>query len=277
MHAWLASHGDIFMAQKEAHYFNTDHKNRPITCVGDYQALFHGAGDEHLIVGETSVRYLYSKEAVANICNYNPAARFVVLLRNPIELAPSWHNQIANSAHNTNENVGNFAQAWRLQTSRKQGRDIPENCKEVAMTYYGDVCKLGEQLQRVYSLVAKDRVHIIFYEDLAANPRKIYLGVLDFLQIADDGKSEFSHANKAKNNRFINKTDHELSVLLGKIKRKIGIRRGFGIAGFLLRKNAEGRKPLPLSAKMHQTLADYFAEDIALLASLTKRDLSHWR
>src|SRR5262245_35065298 len=65
--AWLADHPDIFMSPtKEPHYFNTDHK-RYLNSLAGYEQLFEDATDRHSAVGEASVWYLYSANAVENI------------------------------------------------------------------------------------------------------------------------------------------------------------------------------------------------------------------
>ena len=78
---------------KEPHFFNTDDK-RSITSRDSYEALFRDAHADHAAVGEASVWYLYSAEAVKNIKDYAPDAKFIVMLRNPIDMAPALHEEL---------------------------------------------------------------------------------------------------------------------------------------------------------------------------------------
>lgn len=271
MDEWLRSHPSVYMAKKEPHYFNTDHQNRFITTLNDYQALFSLVTDQHIAVGETSVRYLYSREAVAGILNYNADAKFIVMLRDPIDMVYSWHNQVYFSDM---EDVGDFESAWALQEQRLQGMCIPVRCSEVKMLFYGPVCRLGEQLERLYAQVPAAQIHYLFFDDLKANPGQIYRSVLEFLGVADDGKSDFSVLNPAKTYRI-----HTLkSVLpwLGKMKAGLGISRGFGILEWVRKKNRIVKKRAPMSMQMRRILIDYFVDDIELLSRLTGRSLDHW-
>lgn len=275
MDMYLASHPSIFMAKKEPHYFNTDHKNRKIKNLTDYQALFAGATDTHLAIGEASVRYLYSEDAVANILNYNPDAKFIVMLRNPIDMAYSWHNQLYS---NTMENQRDFKNAWQLQNKRKCGEQIPLKCREVKMLYYGKVCSLGEQLQRLYTQVPAERVHLIFFDDLAQNPRQVYQNVLRFLAVPEDNKQDFVIYNPAKTYRLDFLKDSLPKVLsqLGSIKIKLGIKHSFGLLERMRFKNIKTQQRVPLSPKIRQTLINYFCDDIALLSQITGRNLDSW-
>lgn len=271
MDEWLREHPRIYMAEKECHYFNTSIKGRTITHLDDYHRLFAAATKQHLSIGETSVRYLYCTEAVANILNYNPHAQFIVLLRNPVDMVYSWHNQVYLSGL---ESVRDFETAWHLQEKRAAGECVPHRCREVKMLYYGKVCSLGAQLQRLYTQVQPKRVHLIFFEDLQKNPRPTYLDVLDFLGVPDDGKQKFKRHNPAKTYRF-----HSLKNLpqrLGKLKTKMGLRKGFGILTFLSAKNITVKQRAPLSPQMRRMLALYFKDDIDLLSRLSARNLHHW-
>src|SRR5271155_1273220 len=65
---------------------------------------------------------LSSSEAVRNILSYQPKARFIVTVRNPVEMAPALHGEMLFSGH---ENVHDFSAAWDLQGERRQGRQLP--------------------------------------------------------------------------------------------------------------------------------------------------------
>ena len=52
----------------------------------DYSELFADAADGQLL-GEASVFYLFSERAVPNILRDSPDACFIVMLRNPIDMA----------------------------------------------------------------------------------------------------------------------------------------------------------------------------------------------
>ncbi len=272
MAAWLAEHPSIYMSPiKEPHYFNTDHNNGSIENFSKYHALFDAATEENLVVGEASAAYLSSNEAVPNILRYNPAARFVVMVRNPIDMAYSFHDQLL---FNDLEHVQDFAEAWRLQGERAAGKCVPSNCPEPKFLLYGEMCRLGAQLQRLYSRVSPERVHVVVFDDLKANPRQAYQRVLAFLGFPDDDRQDFTTHNPAKERR--SHMVRRVVEWLGQGKKRLGITKGFGVLNAIENKNMRVRQRPPLKPETRRTLIDYFQDDIQLLGVLLGRDLSRW-
>ena len=128
---------------KEIDYFNFDRIKRYKDNLARYEGFFAGATDKHIVVGEASTAYLRSDVAVEEILRYAPEAKFAVCLRNPVEMAISWHNQAINEAW---ENELDFERAWRLQDERRMGRHVPWLCPDVRDLLYGDVCRVGAQM-----------------------------------------------------------------------------------------------------------------------------------
>ena len=92
LHTYLNSHSQITMSHpKEPHYFSTDIENGGIRNKEKYEDCFSHSDGNAVAVGESSTLYLYSKVAVQNICKYNKDAKFITMIRNPIEIARSFH------------------------------------------------------------------------------------------------------------------------------------------------------------------------------------------
>lgn len=237
----------------------------------DYEEYFADAGSQHRAVGEGSVWYLYSKIAVPQIEEYCPAARYIVCLRNPVEMAYSLHEQKIVTGH---EHIRDFAQAWKLSDARLNGEMISRWCPEPSHLAYGTACKLGEQLQRLYSVVPRERVLTVLLDDVKENPRRVYLEVLRFLGVDDDGKTEFKIENTAKELRSA--PLRKFVLAMGWIKRFLGIRKGLGILQAIDRNNLNYRAREKMDTQLKRDLEIYFNQDIALLETLLGRDLSAW-
>jgi len=190
---WLGEHQKIFMSPiKEPHFFNSDDR-QAITTLKDYEALFRGASEEHIAVGEASVWYLSSANAVTAILRYQPEPKFIVMLRNPIEMAPALHGEMLLSGL---EYEHEFSMAWGLQEQRRQGRRIRDSWARRRFLN-GEICSLGAQLERLYKIVSSDRVLTAILDDIRADPRHEYLRVLQFLEVPDDGRLDFPVHNPA--------------------------------------------------------------------------------
>jgi len=269
--AWLAEHPDIYMSPtKEPHFFNTDHR-RFLSSIEGYERLFEGATSRHAAVGEASVWYMYSAEAVRNILDYNPDAKFIVMLRNPIDMAPSLHEELVFTGR---EDVTDFATAWGLQEARRTGAQLPRMAWEPKYLQYGDLCSLGAQLDRVLESVQRHRVKQVFLDDLKVDPQRIYREVLGFLGVADDGRSDFRALNQAKARRW--PALLKLSFAAITVKKALGVEGGLGLWRHVDNANRVDRTRKPIDAKMRSMLRDYFRADIGQLARLTGRDLAAW-
>ena len=267
---------------KEPHFFNTDHPNHRITSEwDDYLQLFADARPEQRWLGEGSVWYLYSHAAIPAIHACNPQARLIVFLRNPVEMVHSLHAQLI---HSTDEDVFDFDKAWALQDARRQGRSLPRNCRTPEHLQYRDVCSLGAQLERLYTVFPREQVKLVFLDDVKADVRQVYLDVLEFLGLPDDGRRDFPVVNANKHRRFFwfaerLKNPTPTMRKIWKIGKPI-LGRHEGIAHKMLVKLDElTTRVAPrthVSAATRHMLEHAFADDIALLERLTGRDLSHW-
>jgi len=115
MYHYLRQHDQIFMPdEKEPHYFGEDLKKRPdkfIDNEDEYLNLFKDAKPDQKL-GEASTFYLYSKSASREIKEYNPDAKIIIMLRNPIDFLNSLHSQLLFSG---NEDEPDFEIAMELE------------------------------------------------------------------------------------------------------------------------------------------------------------------
>lgn len=268
---WLSEHPNIFMSpEKEPHFFNTDDR-RGVTTLDQYENLFRNTRKEHIAIGEASVWYLSSSEAVSNILKYNPDARFIVMVRNPIEMAPALHGQMLLAGL---ESVRDFSKAWYLQEERRQGRRLPAFSWTRRRFLYGDICSVGAQLEKLLSVVSANRVLVIILDDLGVDPHREYLRVLKFLDCPDDERLEFPVYNTAVNLRWVALT--RFFGCLSEIKCRLGMLSHTGLAAPLNRINQFCEPRPKLSAAMEAALKKYFRGDVERLSRLLDRDLRSW-
>ena len=276
---YLSAHPRVFMCHpKEPHYFAMDIPGyRCVDNLRDYQSLFQGAPD-YLAAGEASVFYLYSEVAATEIRKNIPSARLLIMLRNPLDLAAAMHAQALLSRE---ENVTDFARAWRLCEERRRGHEVPHYCRDAKILFYDQLALLGHQLQRLLTVFPENQVRWWFYDDFADNPGKVYREILAFLSVPDDGRREFPAVNARRRARsqtlaqFTQKTPKILLRTAMQLKRHLGIPR-WGVRAALRRANfvpaSRPALPPPLRAEMRA----YFAPDIRLLQAITGRNLDHW-
>ncbi|SFM52177.1 Sulfotransferase family protein [Ectothiorhodospira mobilis] len=271
---WLAEHPQVhFCAIKEPQFFNYDYGFRRPMTLRQYEKLFSGATALHRVICEASTRYLYSRTAVPAILSYVDHPRFIVMLRHPVSMAPSLHGQAIFSG---DEDEPDFEKAWALQERRMHGDCIPKRCRDPQLLQYGKLCKLGEQLQRLYRLVPREKVHVIHLERIQDSPREEWLRLMAFLGLDDDGREVFPVANSAKVRRL--PWVYESVRWVDSIIRGMGVPYfRIGIMGFLYSKLVKKHHRSSISEDMRHRLSEYFLEDLKLLSGLGHSSFSALR
>jgi hypothetical protein len=284
---YLARNPQIgFSRPKESHYFSR------ITGIPtaselqhDYLERYFGhCTDRHRVMGEGSVTYLHLPEALQRILHFNPQARFIAMVRNPLSMLPSYHQRMLFLLQ---EDEQDFATAWSLESARARSEQLPRRCLDHRLLLYSDVAKLGFQINRLFEIVGRDQAHVIVFDDLIAEPLSVYRKVVQFLGVDYDGQTTFERKLGSQMYRYgwLQKLLFAPVVRGGKIvdtlqrrkrkynedgsKQKIFIKRITGL-------NRVYKSPDPLSEPMLGILREVLRDDIALLSRVLNRDLSFW-
>jgi Sulfotransferase domain len=280
---YLAKHPDVFMARKEMHCFGSDLRFSPQFYRRDektYLAEFDAARDSQL-AGEASVWYLRSESAATEIKAFNPDARIIIMLRNPSDMLHSLYHQFR---FDGNEQLPSFLEALDAEQDRRAGRRLGRQHYFVQGLVYRDNARYSQQVKRYLDVFGHDRVHVIIYDDFAANPEAVYGRTLDFLGLKplplQNGLSVINGNKQIKN------------PLLRAVLNDPFVRRALlairpclpgpvfsllhGVEARLRHLNTlpAGRDPLP--ADIRHRLDMEFAPDVGQLAILLRRDLCAW-
>lgn len=260
---WLKAHPQVFVTNpKEPHYYNTDLQYHHVSSEKQYRSLFRGVSKQHLAVGEASTLYLYSRDAVPNIERDVQHAKYIVMTRDPVAMA---HSLYYHNCRSLEENQSTFEAAWRLQSERALGNQLPYEGMEPAYLQYHAMCSLGSLLERLYEQVAEERILHIPLEALQADTMAVWQEVLRFLDVPDDGRQEFPAANESATHR--NRTLHRLIKYGARMRRKLGITQGLGLSRF----NTKSRTKADIPAPFKKELDTCFAEERRKLQVFSKR------
>ncbi len=209
LHEYLGQHPDIFMCDpKEPGHFAMDLQKEKYDYTGAYfnkfiraeryLQLFKDAKDEK-VVGEGSTAYLVSKVAAKLIYEFNPSAKIIIMLRNPVDLLYSFHSQLV---VNFDEPVKDFKKAILLEKERRKGKNIPKACRRPSLLYYSERAKFTEHINRFMKYFPRNQIKFIIYDDFKKDTKKTYLDVLDFLGVRQDFIPEFEIINPNKETRL---------------------------------------------------------------------------
>jgi 1,2-diacylglycerol 3-alpha-glucosyltransferase len=276
---YLRHHPQIYFSSvKEPHYFDRDTSTRLKLSLQTYLSLFIPADpDLHKAVGEGSTGYLSSRVAVSEILRFNPNARFIVMLRNPVHLVQSWHAEMYFEGV---ENIPEFETAWTMEERRRRGKDIPPACWEPRKLFYSDWGRLGDQMERLFSIADRSRVKVIIFDDFVADPKRLYEDILEFLGMRTDGRTQFPTINENRSLRQAWLQRHLCLVANYfrqiRVASGLNLNLGLGWSRKLLFLNSEPAPRRPISPVFQAELEDFFRDDILKLSGILGRDLSGW-
>ncbi len=283
----LASNPQIcFSVPKETHYFSKIHPESAGCIQTEYMdRFFFHRKPSHRAMGEGSVSYLYSEEAIRHILQINPDARFLVMVRNPLEMVPSFHRLLLFFLE---EDVEDLAEAWALQELRRRGERLPSTNIDPRVLQYLEMGSLGKYVDRVQQLAGKEQCRVLVYDDFRRDPIQVYREALEFLGVDYDGRTEVPvrMTTRFYRSRRLHRLLYRPPVRFGGLPamvklraeehrrgRKSVLRRAYKRA---VRWNTSDRAPASLDPGLRRVLSAAFAADVAQLGRLTGRDLDSW-
>jgi len=279
---WLSSHPQVYWSvPKEPFFWASDYPRMRahygFDTVEAYGALYSSPEAEAAdIRGDGSTTYLYSTRAVPDILHLVPEAKFVVCLRNPIDLLVSYHRTQVVAL---NENEPDFGRSWRRSLAGQLPDTDPLDPK---LLDYPRVGKLGEAVGRLLATAPPEHVHGIVFDDLSTEPEEVWCSLADFVGIDPEPLPEFV-AHNASNKFFRSLALRRLTHRPPRVLEP-GVRRlrqwsrttdVRSVAALKRRMWQEEERPVAAPAD-RQAVADYLRDDVARLSQLFDRDLSGW-
>lgn len=283
MDHYLSRTPDIFMARKEMHTFGSDLHFGPQffrRSTKEYLAEFEITGGKHC-AGEASVWYLFSTQAAAEIKAFNPDARIIIMLRDPVEML---HSLYYTFRWDGNEYLPTFCAALAAEGERRAGCLLNRQTYLAQGLVYRDTVRYTEQVTRYFDVFGRDRVHVIIYDDLCRDAAAVYRRVLDFLGV--DSKFAPDDFKAVNGNQYVKSTALR-SLLSDPIVRStiLAIRPCLPRVAFRAMQNIDARirklnsrpadRPV-LEPELERELRAEFAPQVEKLSALLGRDLTHW-
>ena len=284
LYTYLSQHPQVFMPpyKKEPHYFASDLNRNPrivkthewIINSEEYLALFEQA-DNAVAVGEASVLYLYSETAANEIYRFNPHAKIIIMLRHPVEMTYSLHQQ---RVYNMVEKTKSFEKALELEKKQGlEGNDLPPD--ELKFFRYWEIALYSRQVKRFLNTFPRNQIHLILYEEFKYDTVRIYRETLEFLNVDETFQTEFAVINKGKilHSQLAQKIIKARPNLIIKPLHAIMPKwMRHQLAMLLINLNIKNIERPPLTPGLRANLISFFKNDILELSALIDRDLSMW-
>lgn len=240
-----------------------------------YMNIFVSANERQCLIGEASTAYLTDPTSAGLIHAFNPAAKIIIILRNPVDRAYSLYNWMVQEGY---EYASSFKRSLELEDVRRSRR-IPNFWEP---QYYWNYMYFSsglyfEQVKRYLDLIG-DRVLILKFDDLVSDLNSTYQKVCRFLGI------DLQPVQPLVMNPSITVVLPALQFLLRKFNHRF-LRMGRlhlrpsvtkRERDLLLRLGQLNKKPPKLDSALKKALMSRYAEDLKKLSELTMIDFSGW-
>jgi len=298
--SFMKHHPEVsFSSVKEPHFFSqfdlnglsTDDLRRRVDDQYLSRYFAHHTGDRPLLA-EASVSYLYTPERMEPILRLWPDAKFIIAVRDPLEMLPSLHRRLL---YLGDETVTDFERAWTLCAERAQGRSIPRTCIDPRWLRYDQAGRLGTYVENFFNAVGRERCFVTVFDDLASNPAELSRRLLEFLEISPHESDDLAARRTSKSyrigwlQRLLKRPPIATrAIMAGEAYRKrVSSRGSRGPDSAVVRAVLAGRKkllrwnkvpaaPVRLPVGLAREISEALADEVAHLSRLIDRDLSHW-
>lgn len=236
---WLyhcfSEHPEIYVPDTDGIYFFDIYDYRGLDC---YRKFFDNVTGQRQI-GDTTPTYMRHRTARRRMVELNPSAKFIVTVRNPIERAFShyWHEKKYRTIN------------YRFDACLSNNVDIFDDW--IATGFY------DLHLTDLFTMVSREQVLVLFYDDLVDKPRAFLRQALRFLEV--DEELLPSMLNVKVNRAWYRPSWGEMFANLrnGRPLRESEYDRG-------------------IDPEFRAELQKIYCEHNAKLGELVGRDLSHW-
>jgi hypothetical protein len=271
LYHYLSQHPEVFMSPvKEPHYFSQVRPDPELRFVyahksardeAAYRRLFRRARQARMI-GEASTSYLWEAQTPARIKASVPAAKIIIILREPVARA---HSHYLNDVREGVERRP-FLQALQEDYAQpRKGWGISHLYLELGL--------YAEQVRRYLAAFAEKNVLVLFFEEFSADTQSALRQAWDFLGLA--APPDCSQEQQAAQNAYAAPRSAISQAILGTPALRAMGRllpkplRELGRDRLLLRR---GKKPA-LEPAARDFLRDIYAPDRTRLAEMMKRRL----
>lgn len=292
---YLRGHPEASLSRpKEPHFFAMrDLRNLSLEELrrvvrSDYLDRFFPHRHGSSVLAEGSVSYLYAPERLEPVVRLWPRAKFIICVRNPLQMVPSLHQR---HFVNGDETVKDFGRAWALVEERRNGRQIPRSCLDPRFLDYWEAGQLGKHVEKFLNVIGRDRCLISIFDDLQADPQSEYRRVLEFLDLPDDGKDDFERHAESKDcrlpwlQRLLQRPPRFALGLLDsddlqnpRFAETVGpfMRKLLNLRTSIIDWNEIPAERRSIDPAVIDEMRAMYRDDVALLSRVVGRDLSHW-
>lgn len=259
---YLQEHPEVFLPElKEPHFFscpevkNTYYKTKIVDSKEEYLDLYQET-ESYKAVGDLSSSYLFNKETPKRIHQFNPDAKIIIVLRNPVDRALSHYLMDVNLGY-INASLSKVI-----------------NNKDTFKQHYQEYIELGfyEQQIRAYTKQFPDsQIKVVLSDTLYANTAETLKDIYSFINVSTTFITDFETVH----NSYTVPRFKALKSLVQSdgLKKMIPSGLKSGLKSLIYKTNAEKPK-LEVEKNL---LREIYKKSIVETETLINQDLSSWK
>ncbi|SFR36419.1 Sulfotransferase domain-containing protein [Robiginitalea myxolifaciens] len=278
---WMAQHPDICgpVSMKDTPFFIDDKLyNKGVKFL---EQVYRPEYRDQKVILNGSAHNIYFEHALKRMAEFQPDAKLILILRDPVERAFSAYK---------------FAKKRNLEDMELEAAIADEpnriahpDLKIQSETTYVDHGLYHRQIQRLYQYFKPEQVRILLYEDIREQPETIMHDIYSFIGVDATFTPDYRKLNQTGSVRYTwiknmvyNDSKWKQFLLKYIIDPILPYNLKYRLKLFFLRamtgkaKNDSGQ-PDVLTHERANWLRSYFIEDIQNLETLIGRDLTAWK
>lgn len=240
----LREHQDIYMPQKETHYFDREYSKG----LQWYVETYFQDWKNQKAIGEKTATYLHTKEVSKRIYETNPDMKLICSIRDPVERLCSHYTMI-----------------HKKQVNHHTIDKINVDTDFVKRSLYYD------QLKPFLEKFPLERILILIYEEKNENPEKFIQGIYNFLEVNDRFEPPSARI-QTKQGRL----EHQSGIWF-KASRIMLHNKSPLILKKIYSNLRQQEQKMELNDKNYYKLAQFFTDDIINLEQLLGKKITNWR
>ena len=283
---WLASHPDVYGAPCKETFFFIDRDssllkpeaNYHLHGLDLYESFFPNCPDDAQIILEATPHYIYQQTALDFFAQCESQPHIVFLLRNPAKRVFSSFSFVQNYLNRLDSNL-TFEEVTDLLLD-ETGK-LAERLDYEPDSFFSEWLNTQLPNNRYYDFIApwmkrfpKEKIHIILFEEMIANPRHTLTNLANNIGINSDFYQDFYFEKRTQTVTVKNKFAHALLLKLTPYYASAGKLRGV-LKSLYFKFNST--KPKPASSASIARLKEYFKPYNQELADEFNLNLDLWQ
>ena len=273
LYRYLIQHPAVFMPEvKEPHFFGEWRPATGVEGLEEYLKLFAGVPND-IRAGEATTAYLYSSSSAQEIKRFKPAAKIIMVLRNPVDRAYSnYWEQREVKYWESREPVEtlSFEEALEAEPERIQ--------KGWSYAYHYVACgHYAEQVARYLDVFGDDAVRVYLFDELVLDAEAVCRDVFSFLEVDPNYPIEVAKAYNPggpPRSALLSKLIYDRLSIKEPVKKVLPIAVRRSVKEWLRARNV-GPRP-KMNPETRFRLQGVFRNDILHLEKVLGRDLNKW-